>query len=132
MVFSEKKEIPHTFDEVVDSFGMDPHIIGKVYKKFYSSEKLPQVTIPAFIQRYATEFEIPENISTKALALNEQYGDVFAGRAPHHIALYWLYRARMEISGDETLAKVSFIKKCDVSLTNLFLMNRQLEEILNK
>jgi transcription initiation factor TFIIIB Brf1 subunit/transcription initiation factor TFIIB len=127
-----KKGIPHTFDEVVDSYGADPHIIGKVYKKCYSSEKLPQVTVPAFIQRYATEFEIPENISTRALELNKQYDNVFAGRTPHHVALYWLYHARMEISGDEKLAKVSFIKKCDVSLTNLLLMNRQLEEILNQ
>lgn len=126
-----KKDIPYTLNEVADSFNIDPQKFKSVYKKFYSSEKLPQITIPAFIQRYAKEFKILENISTKALELNKQYDEVFAGRTSHHVALYWLYHARMEISGDETLAKVSFIKKCDVSLANLFLMNRQLEEILS-
>jgi hypothetical protein len=127
-----KNNIPYTFSEVADSFNTEPHILEKAYKKFYSSERLPQITIPAFIQRYALEFKIPENISTRARELNKQYDEVFAGRTPHHVALYWFCRARMEVSGDEKLAKVSFIKRFDISQATLNLMNRQLEEILNQ
>ncbi len=129
--FLRKNDIPHTIDEVADSFNMKPRILKRVYKKFYSSEKLPQITIPAFIKRYTLEDKIPEDISAKALEHNEQYADVFIGRAPHHVARYWLCRARRELSGDGVIAKVSFTKNWgDVCQATINLMDRQLEERL--
>lgn len=126
-----KNNKPRTFDDIADSFGIPPSRFMKAYKNCYSSERLPQITVSAFIGRYAKEAKISKDIETKALELNEQHADFFMGRTPHHVAQYWICRARKEISGDGKLGKRSLIRKWDdVCQATLNLMDRQLEERL--